>query len=119
MDNAIFSRDEGKQATVSARAVKGRVEVIVTDEGVGIPAGEIHRVRRLLPQVTCPALVFHAAHDKYVRAEGAQYTYDRIGSADKELVRLAHSGHALTVDVEWETVAERTYAFLRRVCEGR
>ena len=79
----------------------------------------VYRVRRLLPQVTCPALVFHAAHDKYVRAEGAQYTYDRIGSADKELVRLAHSGHALTVDVEWETVAERTYAFLRRVSAAR
>jgi carboxylesterase len=76
------------------------------------------RVRRLLPQVCCPALIFHAARDSYVRAESAQYVCDRIGSVDKELVTLPNSGHALTVDVEWEAVAERTYDFFCRVSEG-
>jgi signal transduction histidine kinase len=42
IDNAIrFSREVGKQATVSARRVGDWVEIAVIDEGVGIPAEEI------------------------------------------------------------------------------
>ena len=42
VDNGIkFSRGEGKQVTVSARATGDWVEVSVADEGVGIPAKEI------------------------------------------------------------------------------
>ena len=75
----------------------------------------IYRVRRLLPQVTCPVLVFHAARDKHIRHEGAQYVYDHVGSEDKELIILHNSGHALTVDMEWEIAAQKTYEFLRRL----
>jgi esterase/lipase len=38
---------------------------------------------------------------------------DRVGSKDKQLLLLHNSGHALTVDSEWELVAERTYAFIQ------
>ncbi len=42
VDNGIkFSRDEGKQVTVSARAADGWLEVTVADEGVGIHAKEL------------------------------------------------------------------------------
>jgi len=71
----------------------------------------IYRVRRLLPRVTCPALIFHASQDMHIQDEGARYVYDRIGSADKELVVLANSGHGLTVDQEWETAAQKTLVF--------
>jgi carboxylesterase len=71
----------------------------------------IVHVRRLLPQVTSPALIFHAARDKHIREGDSRYAFDRLGSKDKELVVLRASGHALTVDQEWEAVARRTYAF--------
>lgn len=71
----------------------------------------IYRVRGLLPRVTCPALIFHAARDMHVRDEGARYVYERIGSKEKELIVLANSGHGLTVDREWESVAQTTHAF--------
>jgi carboxylesterase len=75
----------------------------------------IRRVRRILPKVRCPALVFHAARDMHINDEGTRYVYDRIGSQDKELVVLANSGHALTVDQEWETAAKKTAEFLERL----
>ena len=75
----------------------------------------IYRVRRLLPHVTCPSLIFHASRDRHIRAEGSQYVYERIGSEDKELITLANSGHALTVDQEWETAAGKTAAFFGRL----
>ncbi len=75
----------------------------------------IYQVRRLLPRVVCPALIFHAARDKHIRDEGAQYVLDRISSEDKELIVLRNSGHALTVDMEWEAVAQRTHEFVQRL----
>jgi two-component system sensor histidine kinase/response regulator len=42
IDNAIkFSSGEGKRVTVSARQIQNQLEIAVTDEGPGIPPGEI------------------------------------------------------------------------------
>jgi carboxylesterase len=71
------------------------------------------RVRRLLPQVTCPLLVIHAIRDRHLDPKSAVYTYKRVGSTDKELMTLRKSGHALTVDIEWKLVAQRTYSFIQ------
>ena len=73
----------------------------------------IRRVRRLLPRVTCPLLIIHSTGDTAIHPNSARYTYDRVGSTDKELVTLHNSGHCLTVDSEWEAVAERTYEFIQ------
>jgi carboxylesterase len=73
----------------------------------------IRQVRRLLPQVTCPLLVIHSTLDQAIHPHSARYTYERAGSADKELVTLHNSGHCLTVDSEWEAVAEKTHAFIQ------
>ena len=70
------------------------------------------QVRRLLPQVTCPLLVIHSTLDRTIHPNSAPLTYDRAGSTDKELVTLHNSGHCLTVDSEWESVAEKTYQFI-------
>ena len=45
-DNAIKYSDEGADVTVSSRARpdRGRVEIDVTDEGIGIPARDLERV---------------------------------------------------------------------------
>ncbi len=71
------------------------------------------RVRRMLPQVTCPLLVIHSTLDTTIHPQSAQFTYERAGSTDKELVTLHNSGHCITVDSEWETVAEKTYQFIQ------
>jgi carboxylesterase len=69
------------------------------------------RVRRILPEVKCPTIVFHAARDKHLRGRDVRRVADRLGSAEKDLVVLEKSGHCLTVDLEWKSVARRTYAF--------
>ncbi|MGD9001742.1 MAG: alpha/beta fold hydrolase [Anaerolineae bacterium] len=73
----------------------------------------IRRVQRLLPQVTCPLFIIHSTGDHAIAPNSAEYTYAHVGSPDKELVTLRNSGHNITVDSEWETVAEKTYAFIR------
>jgi carboxylesterase len=73
----------------------------------------MRRVRRLLPQVRCPTLIIHSTLDTAIHRSSARYTYERVGSAEKELVTLHNSGHSVTVDSEWETVAEKTYAFIQ------
>lgn len=69
--------------------------------------------RRLLPDVAVPAIVFHSTQDQDIAPHSAQLTYERIGSADKTLVALHHSGHNILVDAEWKAVAEKTYEFIR------
>ncbi len=60
-----------------------------------------------------PLLVIYSTADETIHPKSAQFTYDHAGSTDKELVTLHGSGHVLTVDAEWESVAERTYQFIQ------
>jgi carboxylesterase len=71
------------------------------------------QVRRDLPRVTCPLLIVHSTLDDQLHPACPHWVNDRVGSRDKELLLLHNSGHALTVDREWELVAERTYAFIQ------
>lgn len=73
----------------------------------------LRRVRRALPQITCPMLIIHSTLDTAIHPNSARLTYERVGSADKELVTLRNSGHCITVDSEWEAVAEKTYEFIQ------
>ena len=84
------------------------------------PAAGVHQlvkltreVKRLLPRVTCPLLIIYSSADQTIHPDSAPYTYQNVGSLDKELVTLHASGHVVTVDAEWETVAEQTYQFIR------
>lgn len=72
-----------------------------------------HRSRALLPRVTCPLLIIHSTGDEMIQSDSAEYAFQRAGSADKAMVTLHHSGHVITVDGEWEKVAERSYDFIR------
>ena len=71
------------------------------------------RVRRLLPQVVCPLLVVYSTGDGAIHPQSAQRTYQRARSADKQLVEIHNSGHCITVDGQWEFVADKTYQFIR------
>lgn len=75
-------------------------------------------VRRRLPRVTSPALIVASTLDTAIHPRSAPVVYERIGTADKELVWLNNSGHCLTVDSEWETAAERTHQFILRHSAG-
>ena len=70
------------------------------------------RAYRLLSHVTCPLLIIHSTGDEMIGTDSARVTYERAGSSDKERVTLHNSGHVITVDSEWETVAEKTYRFI-------
>jgi carboxylesterase len=70
------------------------------------------QVRRALPRVRCPSLIVYSTKDPDLHPEAAQFTHDHIGAADKELITLHNCGHVITVDAEWETVAEKTCQFM-------
>ncbi|MCX6028468.1 MAG: alpha/beta fold hydrolase [Chloroflexi bacterium] len=78
----------------------------------------MRQVRRLLPQVTCPLLVVYSPRDAAIHPASGRRTFERAGSPDKRLVRLERSGHGITADIEWETVAEQTYRFIRAHTES-
>lgn len=69
-------------------------------------------VQRRLPQVKSPLLIFQGLLDQTLLPEGAQEVYDRAGSTHKALVWLAKSSHCVALDVEWETAAQQTAAFI-------
>jgi carboxylesterase len=71
-------------------------------------------VKRLLPRVSNPLLVFYSTADETIHPNSARFTYQQAGSEDKELFTLHDSGHVITVDAEWESVAEKTYQFIQR-----
>lgn len=83
------------------------------------PARAIHETAKMmaqaradLPKVRCPVLIIYSTIDEAIHPDSAPYTYAHLGSEQKEIVALHHSGHVLTVDSEWQTVAERTRDFI-------
>jgi carboxylesterase len=84
------------------------------------PVAATHQVLRLrgqvkqrLRRVTCPALVVASRNDRSLHPHSAQYTYDRLGTCQKQLVLLDNSGHVITLDSEWRRVADETICFIR------
>ena len=61
-------------------------------------------VERELPQIRVPALIMHGRHDRTVHVANAPFIFERIGSADKQLIWWERSGHAVTVDLEHDAV---------------
>lgn len=66
----------------------------------------------LLPRVSCPLLIVYSTKDPSVGQKGVQLLYDQVSSTDKEMLTLKESGHVVTVDAEWEAVAEKSYRFI-------
>jgi len=69
-------------------------------------------VRPLLPKITSPVLIIYSKLDRLMIPSSPQFTYDHVGSGDKTLVALDNSGHGITFDSEWQTVADKTYQFI-------
>jgi len=73
--------------------------------------------RRLLPEITCPTLIFQGVNDQSVDPKGAQLIYDTIPASEKELVWLENSGHCLSVDSEREAVWEKSWQFIQKIAQ--
>jgi len=82
-------------------------------------AGEVYllqrQVRRALPNIHQPILIFQGRHDAQLHPEAAQEVYDAVASADKTVVWLERSGHNLLADCERESVWASSYDWMMRV----
>jgi esterase/lipase len=79
----------------------------------------VREVRRLLPTIRQPLLVFQGLRDAQVLPEAAQEVIDVVASTDKTLVWLEYSGHNLLVDGERESVWARSYDWLTEHVDAR
>jgi len=70
-------------------------------------------VQRSLPRITTPALIIYSTLDRLIGHHSAQFTHEHLGTKDKTLIALHNSGHDITLDSEWETVASQTYRFIQ------
>lgn len=67
----------------------------------------------LLPAVAAPALILQSTEDHVVPPGNGPYIHERLGSADKDLIRLENSYHVATLDNDKDLVAEHTIRFIR------
>jgi carboxylesterase len=70
------------------------------------------RVVRSLPHIRQPLLIFQGRRDAELDPQAAHILYDRVGSSDKTLVWLEHSGHNLLADGERESVWGTSHAWM-------
>ncbi|NOZ71906.1 MAG: alpha/beta fold hydrolase [Chloroflexi bacterium] len=74
----------------------------------------IRYLRPRLADIQTPALIIYSKRDRVIHPQSAQRLFDQLGTEDKELIPLHNSGHCLTVDTEWRSVAERTATFIQQ-----
>lgn len=71
----------------------------------------IAAVKKVLHQVTAPAIIIHAEEDDVSSPRSAHYVAAHIGSKIQETVILHNSYHMITVDNDREQVAKDTIRF--------
>lgn len=85
-------------------------------------AGEVYllqrRVRRALPQIHQPILIFQGRRDVHLHPEAAGELYGAVASADRRLVWLENSGHNLLIDGERESVWAQSYDWMMGLLGG-
>lgn len=69
-------------------------------------------VRKDLPRIDCPALLFSSPDDHVVPPANQQETYARISSRDKTLSLLTRSHHCATLDNDREQIFEGALEFV-------
>ncbi|QWC85646.1 alpha/beta fold hydrolase [Nocardioidaceae bacterium] len=73
------------------------------------------QVRALLPEVTCPVLLFRSVEDHVVDPSSARLILESVGSDDTREVLLRDSYHVATLDHDAPTIFEQSLDFVRRV----
>jgi carboxylesterase len=73
------------------------------------------QVRKELPNIRQPALIFQGKLDRTINPSGAGRVLDGLGSIDKSLVWLEKSGHTVLLGTEHQEVYRRSLEFIERV----
>ncbi|MBI4451259.1 alpha/beta fold hydrolase [Candidatus Woesearchaeota archaeon] len=61
--------------------------------------------RKALPRIKAPAVVLQSRTDKTIRPESAKYVFNRLGSAEKQLIWLDNYTHVVVREQHGEVVA--------------
>jgi len=90
---------------------------------LGTPSGAlrqmwalIDRTRRVMPAITCPALLVHAREDDVASLSNAFYIQRRLGGL-VDAVILDDSYHLVTIDQQRDIVVERSLALAARLAK--
>ena len=70
---------------------------------------------RRLPLITAPVLMIASHGDATAPPWHTQAIFDRLRTADKQIVLVENSGHVITRDLERQRVVDSAAAFVRRV----
>ncbi|MFQ5601508.1 MAG: alpha/beta hydrolase, partial [Candidatus Krumholzibacteriia bacterium] len=62
-----------------------------------------------------PALIVQSSVDHVASPENADFIYESLSSASKELVRLSHSYHVISMDNDLALVVDRSLRFMRKI----
>jgi carboxylesterase len=73
---------------------------------------------RSLPMVRSPLMILQAEDDDVTSPRNAQFIYDRVASAQKEIVLLKNSYHVITVDLDRAEVAAAMTRFCLAIVES-
>ncbi len=75
-------------------------------------------VRRKLPDVQQPLLLFSSTEDHVVDPVNSDVVMARVGSLDRTKVDLPDSYHLATLDADAQTIFDRSVAFVERIAEA-
>ena len=85
-------------------------------------AGEVYllqrKVRRALPQIRQPILIYQGRLDAHLHPQAADELYGAVASTDRTLVWLENSGHNLLIDGEREAVWAQSYEWMMGLSGG-
>jgi carboxylesterase len=95
-------QDEGAYSQVSPRALWSVMQAWP-------------QLRRRLPEIELPALVFVSPEDHTVEPVCSHVIYENLGSPDKELIELPDSYHVATMDNDAQTIFDKSLGFVRRL----
>jgi carboxylesterase len=71
-------------------------------------------IRRILPEIKQPALILQGCLDQTIDPQSSKIVYDLLGSKDKNLHWLEHSGHVILLDRQFDEAFQLTLAFLAK-----
>lgn len=80
----------------------------------------VKQVKKIAPQMTCPALIMHSKEDTITSIANAQILESWLtGTSDKQIIYLEGCDHVLPADLKKEEVAYNFAAFIGRVATAK
>lgn len=77
----------------------------------------LKEVRRNLPKVKQPVLMFKSREDHVIPIESTTYTAANISSKFKKIIWLNNSYHVATMDNDKDIIAEKSIEFIQKIVE--